>query len=190
MNMYLRAGLGALALAAFAAPATAAVSIDTTACVSVSDEAGCRFTGNIAPNTVQETQDTYNDFMPAFPDAPITLNYLGQSDEGFGILTGDGTTSGSWETPGYLVDFLAVKAGNGFVLYKLAEAASSGSWNTLDLPANKAGNYPGLSHLTFFGSEGGVPGVPEPATWAMLIAGFGMVGASLRRRSKLSSVSA
>jgi hypothetical protein len=26
------------------------------------------------------------------------------------------------------------------------------------------------------------PGVPEPATWAMLIAGFGLAGASLRRR--------
>jgi hypothetical protein len=26
------------------------------------------------------------------------------------------------------------------------------------------------------------PGVPEPATWAMLIAGFGFVGAALRRR--------
>ncbi len=28
------------------------------------------------------------------------------------------------------------------------------------------------------------PGVPEPATWAMLIAGFGMVGAASRRRSR------
>ena len=26
------------------------------------------------------------------------------------------------------------------------------------------------------------PGVPEPTTWAMLIAGFGLVGATLRRR--------
>ncbi len=28
------------------------------------------------------------------------------------------------------------------------------------------------------------PGVPEPATWAMLIAGFGMVGATMRRRRR------
>ncbi|MGQ5701457.1 PEPxxWA-CTERM sorting domain-containing protein [Sandaracinobacteroides sp. A072] len=31
--------------------------------------------------------------------------------------------------------------------------------------------------------DGGSPAVPEPATWAMLIAGFGMVGAALRRRT-------
>lgn len=33
------------------------------------------------------------------------------------------------------------------------------------------------------------PGVPEPATWALLIAGFGMVGVSLRRRKGIDSVS-
>lgn len=31
----------------------------------------------------------------------------------------------------------------------------------------------------------GVPGVPEPATWAMLILGFGLVGGSLRRRERM-----
>jgi hypothetical protein len=31
------------------------------------------------------------------------------------------------------------------------------------------------------------PGVPEPATWAMLITGFGLAGASLRRRRPLSA---
>ena len=28
-----------------------------------------------------------------------------------------------------------------------------------------------------------LPGVPEPATWAMMLAGFGLMGASLRRRN-------
>lgn len=32
-------------------------------------------------------------------------------------------------------------------------------------------------------TAGGGPGVPEPATWGLMIAGFGLVGASLRRRS-------
>jgi len=33
-------------------------------------------------------------------------------------------------------------------------------------------------------SFNGTPGVPEPATWSLLIAGFGMSGASLRRRRR------
>lgn len=31
-------------------------------------------------------------------------------------------------------------------------------------------------------SVGGVSAVPEPATWAMMIAGFGLIGAAMRRR--------
>lgn len=33
---------------------------------------------------------------------------------------------------------------------------------------------------------GTTPGIPEPATWAMLIAGFGMVGFAARRRPRLA----
>ncbi len=35
-----------------------------------------------------------------------------------------------------------------------------------------------------------VPGVPEPATWAMLITGFGLVGFAVRRKPTLQQVSA
>lgn len=33
-----------------------------------------------------------------------------------------------------------------------------------------------------------VPGIPEPATWAMFITGFGLVGMSLRKKQVLTSV--
>lgn len=33
------------------------------------------------------------------------------------------------------------------------------------------------------GTPGVTPGVPEPGTWAMMIAGFGMVGAAMRNRN-------
>jgi hypothetical protein len=35
-----------------------------------------------------------------------------------------------------------------------------------------------------------IPVVPEPATWAMMIAGFGLVGAAMRRRETLARMSA
>jgi type IV pilus assembly protein PilY1 len=52
---------------------------------------------------------------------------------------------------------------------------------------DRNGNTPGYSTFIFgFKGVGGVivdpGGVPEPATWAMLIAGFGMVGVAARRR--------
>ena len=37
------------------------------------------------------------------------------------------------------------------------------------------------------GADLGVLGVPEPATWAMLIAGFGLVGGMVRRRRAVVS---
>jgi hypothetical protein len=45
-------------------------------------------------------------------------------------------------------------------------------------------NNPGYSHITFF--DTGAPALPEPATWAMLIGGFGAMGVALRRRPKVS----
>lgn len=193
MNMKIRflVAAGVLALSAAPALATSTVDVVDGSCISVSNAAGCKFTGNIG--TVQFNADTqaaynlYNDTHPtANPD--IVLNYITDS------TAGANTTSGTWSLPGYLVDFLAVKAGNFFVLYKLASPASSGTWNTFQI-LNKQGNPLGLSHLAFFGTrdDGIDPGggeVPEPATWAMLLAGFGMVGFASRRRRLQQSVAA
>ena len=44
------------------------------------------------------------------------------------------------------------------------------------------GPNPGLSELSFEGTA--VPAVPEPATWALMILGFGVVGSALRRRRR------
>lgn len=50
-------------------------------------------------------------------------------------------------------------------------------------------NFYGLNELRVFAAPGDVgPAVPEPATWGLLIAGFGIVGAAARRR-RVSAVS-
>jgi hypothetical protein len=180
--------VSAVLAAAGSASATSTVAVVDGSCVSVASAHGCLFTGNIDPNTVSDTQNAYNLYNDTHPSAApdITLDYLFKSDDPgkAGTLTSGGTStaSGTWATPGFLVDFIAVKSSNDFVLYKLAAPASSGSWNTLDIPYGK--NPHDLSHLAFFG-EAIATTVPEPGAWALMLMGFGAVGVAARRRTAL-----
>jgi len=182
--------LAAAAAAFSSAPALAVsgVSIVTGECASVTDAHGCLFQGNVAPLTAPDVPLVYNLFNDTNPAAglDIAMTYLYKSDDAGFAGTVTGSTSGSWATPD-AVGFIAVKAANYFVLYQLAAPATSGNWSTLDIPFNR--NPHGLSHIAFFSAPGGTdigigpgPGVPEPASWALMIAGFGMVGTALRRR--------
>lgn len=60
------------------------------------------------------------------------------------------------------------------------------------LSGTAAGGINGFSSVLNgkFDNEGqvGLPGVPEPATWAMMTLGFGMLGGALRRRARLGVV--
>lgn len=66
-------------------------------------------------------------------------------------------------------------AGTGTFTSVLATNAGAFNWTTT--PA-------GI--LTFRAVVGAAPAVPEPATWAMMLAGFGVLGSALRRRSRVS----
>ena len=180
--------VAATLFAGMIAGSASASTVVTAACTSVASKAGCRFDGNINGlatatnvNSYLNAQNAYNLFNNTHPaaGADIQLKFLGDTDSGFpGSFTGAGKTAGSWNLNGYLVDYVAVKAGSGFILYKLATPASSGMWSTAGL-TNKQGKLQNLSHLAFFGSAAAVP---EPASWAMMIAGLGMVGGTMRRR--------
>jgi hypothetical protein len=57
-------------------------------------------------------------------------------------------------------------------------------FNRYGNPAEKCGpDEPGLNHAFRWDGAGGVP---EPATWAMMILGFGLVGAAARRRTTIA----
>lgn len=60
-------------------------------------------------------------------------------------------------------------------------ASSAGTWNlsVIDEVGADAGRLTGWT-LSLDGYDRGA--VPEPATWAMMLAGFGLVGAAMRRK--------
>ncbi|MFN7175704.1 MAG: PEPxxWA-CTERM sorting domain-containing protein [Thermaurantiacus sp.] len=177
--------VSAAAVAAFAFTATAASAV-TVVGSNCFDLALSYCELDIPPPPVIQTQATadaaaaaYNVFAAAndFSKQNIVLTLLdfiwedGGANPGFpGTVTGSGTT-GTWSVTGFIIDYIAVKAGTATFLYHVG-GVSSGDWFT-------GNSSQDMSNIRFFGSEAVIP---EPATWAMLILGFGLVGASLRRR--------
>jgi subtilisin-like proprotein convertase family protein len=60
----------------------------------------------------------------------------------------------------------------------------NGTWTLYvdDIFPADGGTIAGGFSLTITTDAGATPAVPEPASWAMMIAGFGLTGAALRRR--------
>lgn len=180
----------AIAASIFAATLTApayATSVVDGSCISVADAAGCKFETNINSSNNGNAsyllaEAAYNDYNDTHlsAGADIDLIVIASSDDGsfasLGSVVYTTQALGTWSLPDYLVTYYAVKAGPNFVIYELDTPASSGSWSTAEL-GNKD-----VSHLVFFGTLAPSPAVPEPATWAMMIGGFALAGASMRRR--------
>ena len=137
----------------------------------------CRFNGNANVNKSYEIDNAYNAQGPS-PITALSLNTLLSGSVDASALADD--HAGTY-TANFLVSYFAVKAGNEFLLYKLDTPSFSFDWSTAGL-TNKKGKEHDVSHIAFWGSEPLTSGVPEPTTWALLISGFGLAGASLRRR--------
>ena len=174
----------ACAAAAFAIATPAAAStVVVGSCDSVTDgdAQGCLFSGNINENPDPTNVNSYKNAEAAYnllKDPDITLNWITATDASdfgdFGsVVIGPGGLSGTFDLSGsgFLLEFYAVKYGNQFTLYEYLGTDGTGSWVT--------NGKNGMSHIAFFGSPGN--SVPEPATWAMMLLGFGAAGTALRR---------
>ena len=173
---------GALSLAAPAAAST----IVSGRCDSLTDNdaQGCVFSGNISGNANADNQNSFLSTQAAYNaafDPDIKLTFL-TTLEGFGGKQKSGTFDFSKQFAGRTIDYVAVKGGNEFILLQNVGGRLKGSFSTAGL-FNGGGNQPAISHVSFFES-GAVSAVPEPATWAFMLVGFGAVGHSMRKRPR------
>lgn len=58
----------------------------------------------------------------------------------------------------------------------------------ITMDRNGSGDFYGVDYATLSNQIEGPNAVPEPATWAMMILGFGVGGVAARRRRKLASI--
>lgn len=177
--------LGAAAIAAAsiaAAPASAVISLDSSS-VGCDLATGCLFNGNndVSPGPNPDTDKPSELEAALLNDLGLSIDliYLNKVD----FPDGSEVTSGDWAWPS-AVSYISIKSSTQFMFYSVAPSATSGSWTTDGL-FNKKGNLRGISHYTLWGTPGG-NAIPEPSTWAMMIAGFGLAGGALRSRRKAS----
>lgn len=98
-----------------------------------------------------------------------SLSLTGQNDNLDSVKSGSFTVDSSF-------NYLAVHFGNGELLFQFAAPVAAGTvFNFAGLP-NGVSNYRAFTT--------GVSAVPEPATYAMLLGGLGLVGAIARRRKQ------
>lgn len=87
--------------------------------------------------------------------------------------------------------------GNTFASYDLTQLApisTPGGFNAFEFRGIRSdqtdiyGLRFGGNYILLTGTKNGIPnpGVPEPAAWAMMLAGFGLVGSAMRRRTKVA----
>lgn len=171
---------GAAALLA-AQPASAAVLLCSAGGINLTVDQ-CIKGGN------SDLANVSSGILAATGIAPINLTLIGKSDDNPSMFSftpnsnpATGKTTNWTVLNGTLVNYVVVKAATQIKIYQLPGlGASTGiNFDTLGM-TNRGGKRPDISHLAFYRAS--FAAVPEPSTWALLIAGFGAVGAAMRRR--------
>lgn len=112
--------------------------------------------------------------LPAAYDLGDFLLQFASGDTLFGTQSGNLTVG----TPGVFNNLqnYVVTGGTGLFAGATGTFTGTGTLSFLNGPPHGEQTFRGTLDL---------PAVPEPATWMMMVAGFGLAGASLRRRSAM-----
>jgi len=136
----------------------------------------------------------YNDQQPYFgvtqtitttPGKSYTLTFDLGVDQVGGLFTGPvGVTASAGSTSGTFNNYNPAGTGNIWQSFSLNFTASSAA-TAITIQGLQGDQYIGLDNVAVTGSA-----VPEPATWAMMLVGFGGLGAAMRSRRKASAATA
>jgi hypothetical protein len=192
MKTFIKTAIVASAFAAVALPAAASADTyvfnisDIASFGEFGDPANNVFTRNIGAGSVI-TGVSYNVNVTAFDPSYLSELVLGftPSDTAGGVFLTPGFADFGPGTADYSGDADLVDLGLSFAVgadgllrleffedFDDGSVAPDGVWNS--------------GSITFTYTPSGVGAVPEPATWAMMIGGFGVVGGAMRRRQKVS----
>ena len=191
--MFRKIALVAAAVAALAGvPAAAAVYVVSAGANSSSGGAGLATISLTSGQNFSISSDT-NDLwsagpLPRFSDANgLTGVRLATAADDSGQLVGTqiGANFGLWGQHGISAPYGSLVGELGGVFQFLGANFSGPAWGngTLNFYYWDSNNGDNSGSIAFNVSTGAIP---EPASWAMMIAGFGMVGFAMRRRRMAS----
>lgn len=92
------------------------------------------------------------------------------------------TTFNAYNSAGTLIETFTTSANSGWAIRTLSSSGIA-RLDLLNNIYNESPQFFGIDQLNFTLTPTATPGVPEPSSWALMIAGFGLLGGAMRRRS-------
>jgi len=165
-------------------------SADTLALVDADNGGNGNFANEPSSNTIMFFLNSNNAILnvAAGFDTGFSFFYTSSTAATVNVWSGlnaTGTLLGSINLSAQYANNCSGDPTGGFCNWTNAGVAFAGTAMSIDFGGTA--NQTGYDNITFGSAVAGGGGVPEPSVWALMISGFGMAGAMLRRRRALAA---